>query len=136
MESLRVLLVEDNRADAHRVREFLEGSAPGAYQIDQIASVCDAAAKLQQDHVDVLLLDLRVQHPAGEESAACVRDLAADVPIVVLAGTSDEGLALSCLDAGAQDFLCKSKITANSLGRAIRYAVARFRTARRMGVWS
>jgi len=49
------------------------------------------------------------------------------VPIVVLTDTNDEELALSCIDAGAQDFLCKSEITANSLRRAIGFAVNRSR---------
>jgi len=54
-----------------------------------------------------------------------VHRLAPDLPVIVLAGTWDERLAMKAVQAGAQDYLLKSPIGLNSLGRAIRYAIER-----------
>jgi PleD family two-component response regulator len=50
------------------------------------------------------------------------------VPIVVITGLDDEAMAAEVVKSGAQDYLVKGKIDAESLGRAIRYAIERNRT--------
>ncbi|NKB17834.1 MAG: PAS domain S-box protein [Pseudanabaena sp. CRU_2_10] len=53
-----------------------------------------------------------------------------DIPIVVLTGLDDRGVALQAVAQGAQDYLVKGKITAELLDRTIRYAIEREYTAR------
>ena len=53
----------------------------------------------------------------SEEAPGC--------PIVVLTGLDDPGTALEAVERGAQDYLAKGRVDAESLGRSIRYAVAR-----------
>ena len=47
------------------------------------------------------------------------------MPLVVLTGLDDESVAMQALDAGAQDYLRKSELSAEGLIRAIRYAIQR-----------
>jgi diguanylate cyclase (GGDEF)-like protein len=49
-----------------------------------------------------------------------------ETAIVMMSATDDEVLALSCLQAGAQDFIPKNEITATKLKRAIIQAKKRF----------
>jgi signal transduction histidine kinase len=121
----RLLLIEDNPADADLVREFLEETGHHHYQVVHVSRVGDALRRLLGNHVDVILLDLRLPDVSGVETVKSVRSVTEEVPIIVLTGTDDEELALSCIDAGAQDYLCKGEIHPVSLRRAIGYAITR-----------
>lgn len=126
-----LLLIEDNPADADLVEELLD--SPGAdierYEILRATRISDAIEKLKSAHVDVVLLDLRLPDGAGVASLQSIRATDQHVPIVVLTGTDDERLAMSCISAGAQDYLCKGDIRPAPLRRAIGYAISRLREA-------
>lgn len=123
-----LLLVEDNPGDADFVRELMAQGEEG-YQIVHVTRLSQALAKLKSIAVDVVVLDLRLPDCAGVETVRSIRAKAAEVPIVVLTGRDDDQLAVECLDAGAQDYLTKSDIGAQSLKRAIGYAITRQREA-------
>jgi DNA-binding response OmpR family regulator len=77
----------------------------------------------------VVVLDLRLPDCAGVDTVKTVREVASDVPIVVLTGSDDEQLAMDCIDAGAQDYLPKTEVRAQNLRRALGYAITRIRDA-------
>lgn len=122
-----LLLVEDNPGDAQLVSEMLTCEPKEAFQIIVAPALAKALHVLQTNTVDVILLDLRLPDGTGVDVVRAIRQVAPEVPIVVLTGLDDETLALSCIDAGAQDYLPKRDVRALSLKRAIGYAVSRMR---------
>ena len=120
---LRILLLEDNPADARLTRERLRGSA-----ID-----CDVATQLRDvsaerlGAVDCALIDLGLPDASGLQALQRIRDLAPELPIVVLTGFADELTGPLALRLGAQDFLLKQDSNGHGIVRAIRFAVARKR---------
>ena len=56
-----------------------------------------------------------------------VIEAAPDLPVVVLSGIQDVGLALETVQRGAQDYLVKGQVDNNLLTRSIQYAVERKR---------
>lgn len=72
-----------------------------------------------------MLLDLGLPECRGLDTLAKIREINDDVPIVVLTDLCDEEVALASLDRGAQDFLLKSQVGADTLSRSIRYAIQR-----------
>ena len=124
-----LLLVEDNPGDAELVIDLLAESRDENYQVVHVYRITDAIERLQSTAVDVVVLDLRLPDCSGVDSVKALHESAGKVPIVVLTGTDDEQLALSCIDAGAQDYLPKSEIRAQNLKRAIGYAITRIREA-------
>ncbi len=124
-----VMLVEDNLGDADLVEAYLE-AAGQAYRLVRVTRLAAATEALRAATVDVVLLDLHLPDGDGAESVREIREAAPEVPIVVLTGADDERLALSCIDAGAQDYLNKLEIRPVTLRRAIGYAMTRVREAR------
>lgn len=124
-----LLLVEDNEADAVLVQEYLEQTEPYHYEIHHAVRLADAVLRLQAVAVDIILLDLSLPDSAGRESVQIIRAAAGQIPIVVLTGSDDEKLALSCIDAGAQDYLFKEELRPTLLRRAVNYAITRRREA-------
>lgn len=125
-----LLLVEDNPADAELVLEYLhDPAAPIHYDIFHETRMADAVHRLQHEQVDIVLLDLRLPDSSGSQSVETIHAVADGTPIVVLTGDEDEELALSCVRAGAHDYLLKSEMHAGSLQRSIGYAISRLREA-------
>lgn len=124
-----LLLVEDDPSDVVQLTELLARTRV-AHRLVHVASVAEAVAHLRHDgeHLDVVLLDLGLPDGRGVPVVETVAK-APHPPIIVLTGSDDDSLARACLEAGAQDYLCKSDVRAHALERAIGYAISRAREA-------
>ena len=125
---LKVLLVEDGRADAAAIRIKLGEVTNLDLQMAHAKSFADAAAMLAEEQFDVLLLDLTLPDIQGIDTVKRACALAPRTAIVVLTGVEDEALALEALHSGAQDFLAKGDTTGPMAARALRYALERKRS--------
>ncbi len=120
---IRLLLVEDNPGDALLLRNMLECS--GNYEVFEARSLSDAKSALSQQPHDVAFVDLQLPDSDGLRTVEALRAEAADLPIVILTGATDESTALAAVSHGAQDYLIKGQAQAASVARAIRHAIDR-----------
>ncbi len=125
---MRVLLVEDNPADAELIRELLGDFPQYSFSVRHAGDLASAVALLESGGVDFVLLDLGLPDSQGMETVRAVRAAAEGVPIVVLTGLDDEDVGLRALKEGAQDYLAKGWMNGPALVRSIRYAEERNRT--------
>jgi two-component system cell cycle sensor histidine kinase/response regulator CckA len=125
LEGVRVLLVEDNPADARYLREEIADVGAGSVKLTHVQRLDEALQKLGSEDFDVVLLDLTLPDDAGLDTLVRVHAKAPSVPIVVLTGIDDEGLAVRAVREGAQDYLVKGKTDGSLLVRAMRYATER-----------
>ena len=128
-----ILLVEDNPGDADLIRDQLADHRERPDLLHHAPDLAEAGRWLQAHAADAVLLDLRLPDGFGVGCIEAIRASAPDVPIVVLTGIDDERLALSCIAAGAQDYLAKHELRPQHLRRAIGYAIARSREAAERG---
>ena len=123
-ESTHVLLIEDNPGDADLVRlRLVEGQSP--VDLSCVERLSDGLASLTNQRPSVVLLDLNLPDSQGAETFRKVLEKAPGVPIVILSGQDDVGLAIKALHQGVQDYLLKGSLTSAGLDRAMRYAVER-----------
>jgi two-component system cell cycle sensor histidine kinase/response regulator CckA len=123
---IRVLLVEDNAADARLLREALAEAGPGSFRTHCVASLKDAAATLKGDvSYAVILLDLSLPDSDGLDTVWAMHQTAPDLPIVVMTGLADESVGTEAIRCGAQDYLIKGQADRRVLVRTIRYALER-----------
>jgi len=123
-DTIRILLFEDNAADADLVAEYLELSKL-KFEITSVKRLADGAKRLGEERYDVVLLDLGLPDSRGIETLRAVMGAASDEVIVVLTGADDEQLSLEALQVGAQDYLFKDRLNGEALRRSIRYALER-----------
>ncbi len=125
----KVLLVEDNQAEADLIAELLETTVSRAESQRLSVSCTDRLSKAQQllvcEHFDVILLDLSLPDSQDISTILKIQEYSLNTPIVVLTARNDEELAVQSIQAGAQDYLVKRKIDREVLMRSIRYAVER-----------
>ncbi len=120
---IRVLLVEDDPADAEFARRALSQAKQAKFDLCWAADLTDAFERLSGGQFDVVVLDLGLPACSGLESLELFRERNREIPIVVLTGLRDEHMALQALEQGAQDHLVKGHLTADGLIRSIRYAI-------------
>lgn len=123
-EQKRILLIEDNRADAALLEAMLDsGAAPCSITwTDRLKS---ALTLLPRDTFDAILLDLSLPDSHGMATLEKVQAAAQAIPIIIVTGREDEQLAISSLRRGAQDYLLKDGLTGRSIARAVQYAIDR-----------
>lgn len=124
---IQILLVEDNPADARRVKEMLREAEPEWITLTHAEQLREAVGLLQRQGFDAILLDLSLPDSKGLGTFVQAQAAAHDVPIVVLSELMDEEVQLRAVAAGAQDYLIKDKVDSQVLYYAIRYAIERHR---------
>ena len=121
----RVLLVEDDPADAKLIQEALAGSAGRAFQVELVTQLRVALLRLSKAAIDVVLLDLTLPDGLGITVFDQIFEAAPRTLILVLSGASDEELARQAVQRGAQDYFAKGHIDARWLPHALRYVMER-----------
>ncbi len=117
-----LLLVQADRQDAERVKSIIS-VAPEGFRVVHVERIDDAA--LTVDLAMCVLLDLSLADVEGTGPLRALREMAPDVPVVVLVEDDAEADGLLALHEGAQDYVLKSEMGA--VRRAVRYAVERRR---------
>lgn len=126
--AFRVLLVEDNPADARLVRILLSEAGPtAAFEITHVGRLEEAIQRIEGAEFDVVLLDLSLPDASGLETVGRIQSVAPHLPVVVLSGLSDEEVAVQAIQGGAEDYLVKGQGDGDLISRSIRYAIERKR---------
>ncbi|OMB95433.1 PP2C family protein-serine/threonine phosphatase [Mycobacterium colombiense] len=125
-QSLSLLLVEDDRADAVLVEDLITDAVTDI-RVVWAKSMAHAERELESARPDCVLLDLHLPDASGIDALNRIANLDATVPIVVLTGLNDEYFGASAVAAGAQDYLVKGRVEPEMLRRALLYAIERKR---------
>jgi two-component system cell cycle sensor histidine kinase/response regulator CckA len=123
-EPIKILLFEDDLADADLVGECLEQSNL-SFEIHAVKCLADGLQALQAQAFDLILLDLSLPDSCGIATLQAVVGIIRDEVIIVLTGADDEELSFKTLQEGAQDYLCKDRLSGEVLRRSIRSAIER-----------
>ncbi|HEY9665733.1 MAG TPA: ATP-binding protein [Coleofasciculaceae cyanobacterium] len=129
-ETLAILLVDDNPADACLIQEMLRDVEAFQFQLICVSKLEDAwTYPIATSSIAVILLNLSLPNPQWVDTITQLRLVVPDVPILIISECSDEALAnsqaLEALQNGAQDYLVKHQLDGKQLVRSIRYALAR-----------
>jgi signal transduction histidine kinase len=130
---IRVLLVEDNNEDARLVKWALS-KAQTPFDVQRASCLAEAVEWIAVDRYGAIVSDLGLPDVPRCDTVRQIRQQAPQVPLVVLTGLADDSAALDALEAGAEDYLVKDRITPDSLDRAIRYAIQRQRNTEIRGL--
>jgi len=122
---LKILLIEDNLAEARLLEEFLKQTQSKQFTLVHVKRLGEAVKELNKSTYDVILLDLTLPDSEGLSSLPILISLVPSVPIVVLTNTNDEKLAIEAVRRGAQDYLVKRHVSVDVLVRSLCYAIER-----------
>jgi DNA-binding response OmpR family regulator len=98
-----VLVVEDERAIARVVRDYLEA---GGFRVLLAADGLAGIAQVRSSHPDLVVLDLGLPDRDGLDVARDIRSFST-LPIIVLTARGDEADRIVGLELGADDYVVK-----------------------------
>ncbi len=129
VDSIKVLLVEDNPGDARLTRLALAEAGRDRFSVKHVERLSEALLCLCEEEFNVVLLDLSLPDSHGLETFTRMYEQSSHVPIIALTGLTDEKMAIKAMQQGAQDYLSKDEVDTQRLVRTIRYAIERKRMA-------
>ncbi|MCK6553365.1 HAMP domain-containing histidine kinase [Candidatus Binatia bacterium] len=124
-EAIKVLLVEDDPAEAGRAREYLVDRCATPFGIVAVGTLAAARARLAEERFDAVVLDLDLPDSRGLDTLTQIRSVAGDVPIVILSALDSEETGVAAVRAGAQEYLVKEDVLRGVLARSVQQAIAR-----------
>ncbi len=126
--AIRVLLVEDDLAQADLIRALLDtASDDGDFRIDHTQRLSEAKQRALETDPQVVLLDLNLPDSYGLIGFQELHRVAPWLPVIILTNVKDENEAARAVRLGAQDYLIKREVETALLIRSIRYAIERQR---------
>ena len=120
-KTLRILILEDNPADAELI-EFELQEAGISFDAKVVMTEKDFLRELQAFCPDVILSDYDLPGYAGPLALAEARRRCPDTPFILVTGAVSEERAIETLTGGAKDYVMKSRL--NRLAPAVRRALA------------
>jgi len=123
--SAKILIVEDNEADAFLLQETLKKAGSCPLDLTVAGKIGDALRFLDENRFDLVLSDLSLPDSHGMETFTRLYAHTPETPIILLTGFEDESLGLEAVRAGAQEYIVKGTINGKALWRVISYAIER-----------
>ncbi|MGD0579070.1 MAG: response regulator [Bryobacteraceae bacterium] len=122
---MSVLLIDGEEESAAQVREILEKSESPIMRMQWAGTLARAVELLEGASFDAIVVDLELPDSKGFETFARLKQHQAEAVLIVITAAADDELALRTLRAGAEECLTRTEVTAQGLGRRLRYAMAR-----------
>jgi len=123
--SVSVLLIEDNPVHVRLVQGLLSEARSPSFQLATAECLNEGLHRLDQGDIDLVLLGLTLPDSEDLETFIRVRARVPSMPIVILTELDDIKLAAKAVEAGAQDYLVKTRLSRSLLIRSLRHAIER-----------
>ena len=103
-EQVCILVVEDEQKIREALRDFLEFHG---FKVSEAVDGLDAERIVDEDHFDLILLDLMLPKISGEQLCVKWRQQGLQTPIIMLTAKGQQTERVSGLDLGADDYITK-----------------------------
>lgn len=124
-EKIKILLIEDNKADIRLIEELLKKAPDFVYEIKSCIRLSEGLEALKKNDFNIILLDLTLPDSDRTSTLEKILEFMPMIPIIILTGLDDKDIALESLKKGIQDYLVKDEITTSLLTRSILYGIER-----------
>jgi two-component system, cell cycle response regulator len=132
LQPIAALLVTTDSPASRLLSASLAPSVPSrlaAFTLTPVGMSDEAIARLAEERVDVVLLDLTGPLDVAMDLLVRVRIQVPEIPVVVLVepGHKGESVGAAAMEAGACDSVVKEELSSALLARVLHYAIERYR---------
>ena len=121
----RILLIEDNPAEARQVERVLMEA--GGFRTQWIERMSAALSRLVTETFDCILVDLSLPDARGLEALGTLRSSSPLVAILALSSADDESMAMESITRGVDDYVVKGPKGLEILPATVGYLIERNR---------
>lgn len=120
---MNILMIEDNPADAQRIRSILNSRDDMGINIGYANKLSSGLKRIDREDFDVLLLDLNLSDSRGLNTLKKTKKKTKDLPIIVMSEKKDERMSKKAKKEGAYEYISKQGLNSSKLMQTINYAV-------------
>ncbi len=120
---MNILMIEDNPADAQRIRSILNSRDDMGINIGYANKLSSGLKRIDREDFDVLLLDLNLSDSRGLNTLKKTKKKTKDLPIIVMSEKKDERMSKKAKEEGAYEYISKQGLNSSKLMQTINYAV-------------
>jgi DNA-binding response OmpR family regulator len=121
----RILIVEDDSQISRSLKLNLRLSG---YEVSEASSVSEAWATLEENHFDIVCLDIGLPDGSGMDLCQKIRMSGNDIPVLFISALTDEKIVVKAISAGGDDYIRKP-FGMDELKARIQKALKRFAAA-------
>lgn len=108
-QALKVLLIEDNPADAELIRYELERAGLDL-ETRCVATKKEFLAELRKDPPDAIISDYSMPQFNALDALHALKAHKVELPFILVTGAMSEEVAVECIKEGADDYILKSSL--------------------------
>lgn len=123
--AIKILIIDDDEDDFFITSEYMRQIEEYQLSIDWCYRFADAVEKLKIRAYDMYFVDYRLGAKTGLDFLKEAVRLGCEEPIVLLTGKGNKEVDIEAMQMGATDYLIKTELNTDKLGRCIRYAMER-----------
>lgn len=124
VETIRVLIVDDSEDDCMVYSRALATNPDVHYVLEEAHDGAGALQCIAASEPNCILLDYSLPGHNGIEVLKSIRADHPFVPVLMLTGQGSEAIAVSAMQQGAQNYICKSAVNPDYIHRAIQLAIS------------
>ena len=126
-----ILLVDKEESDIKRISKYIKDSLPKS-RLFLANAYFEGINHAKSENIDLAFINLMLPDSSGFKTLTSFLNDQPDIPVIVLTESNNEILGNQAIKAGAQDFLIKNEINSKTTGRAIRYAMQRHNSQKKL----
>ena len=115
-----LLFIDDNAAHVDVFRAVLAASRGGQFRAEWLKTLAQGTERLRGNGIWAIFANLSLPDSQGLETLDKLREMAPDIPILVLAGEADGDIVEEALRRGARDCLLEGHIDLYAVTRVFR----------------
>lgn len=123
----RILLIEDNKDHAELIQRSLQKGF-GKIHLKLSLSAADAYRTLERKSFDLILSDYYLPEVEGGAHIRELNKRAPKTPLVIITGQGDEKIAARSIQAGAEDYVVKTREALEALPTILKRAMVKHRS--------
>lgn len=101
---LDILITDDDRAHRVMLKKLLNG---WGYNVTEADDGLVAVEKVRKSSFDLILMDIRMTNVSGIEALEQIKQINADIPVIIMTAYASVETAVQTLKKGAYDYLTK-----------------------------
>jgi signal transduction histidine kinase len=129
---LNILMVDDDDGDRGQLKRVLKQTGL-LFMCAETCSINEAMEAGEKSTFDCAVVDYRLPGLDGLAGIALLHERFPHMAIIMVTGQGDEAIATEAMKHGASDYIRKTQISAQSIGRSIENAVKRAKLLRTVG---
>jgi len=120
IEKRILLLLDDNPTHAEFFQEAVLSADDGPFEGESVSTISRGLERLHKKGIWAIFASLSLPDSEGLDTFAKLQQAAPGVPMLVICGADQRGIAVEAMRRGAKDYLLEEHIDTYSFARAIR----------------